>query len=415
MVLIYSREELLHYCKTFVIPKSKNIQEWEEGENFCISFLKPNEEHVLFVGNYLINLLKIECEESEQLKYSYALLTFFMCDNLLDRSIINRGHDAFYLFHGSFIRRDRSTIDYYQRCTLIKNIIRVYIKCKHLKSDTEVFESGSCNKTYYILNNNNACINCCDCNDCEYCIDCTNCNKCNHCISCYNSKTCIYSEKLSRCVYCKYSKQCTLCRTCNYCNQCNNCNFCSQCNNCKECKSCKYCSDCKDCTHLKNSDNCCDCNDCNYVKKGDKCSGIHNNKPIKGKEWDNVKKMTDIIKYSNYSLPIVKIVDINDEGWRIECTSKEYVIIYDSCGTIRFKGRLTCKTPCKLNVEDMYLCCGSIYNEHGVLIEILYIGRSKKRNQSKCLSIEKFCKGYYLCEELTQKYDLKGNVVYSTI
>ena len=63
----------------------------------------------------------------------------------------------------------------------------------------------------------------------------------------------------------------------------------------------------------------------------------------------------------------------------------------------------------------MYLCCGSIYNEHGVLTDVLYIGRTKKKDKSKCLSIENFCKGNYLCEKLVKKYDLMGNVVYSTI
>ncbi|MBR2022844.1 MAG: hypothetical protein IJ997_04050 [Mycoplasmataceae bacterium] len=413
MVLTYSREELLHYCKTFVVPKSKNIQEWEEGENFCISFLEPKEEYILFVGKYLINLLKIECEESEQLKYYYALLTFLMCDNLLDRSIVDKNYTSD-LFHYSFHKR-KYTLSYYEKCALVKNIKHVFIQCKHLNSDTEIFESGSCNQSYNLYNINDACINCFVCNFCEYCIDCTDCYKCNNCVSCYNSQTCIYSEKLVDCVHCKYSKQCTSCRTCNYCNQCNNCNFCTQCDNCKECKSCKYCSDCKDCTHLKNSDSCSDCKDCSYLTNSENCCEVYNEKHVRGKEWDNVKEIKDIIKDSNYSLPIVKVVDINDEGWRLECTSKEYVIIYDSCGIIRFKGRLTCKTPCKLNVEDMYLCCGSIYNEHGVLNDILYIGRSKKRNQSKCLSIENFCKGYYLCEELAQKYDLKGNVIYNNI
>ena len=151
------------------------------------------------------------------------------------------------------------------------------------------------------------------------------------------------------------------------------------------------------------------------MKKSGKYSGIHNDKPVKGKEWDTVEDITDIIKDSNYLLPIVKVIDINDEGWRLECTSQEYIIIYDPCGIVRFKGRLTNKNPCKLSVNNMYLCCGSIYNEHGVLTDILYIGRTKKKDQSKCLSIENFCKGNYLCEELAQKYDLKGNVIYNNI
>ena len=408
---MYSREELLHYCKTFVVPKSRSIRKWEEGESFCISFLNPKEEYVLFVGKYLINLLKIECEEHECLKYSYALLTFLMCDNLLDRSIVNSEHDEYFFFRGSFMRKNCYWDLFEDLQSLVKNIQRVYIKCEHLNSDTEVFESGSCNKSCSIYNSNYGCVNCFDCIDCEYCIDCTHCNKCNHCIDCTNCyecnycnsckriRNCIYSENLFRCFRCKYSKQCTLCRTCKDCNQCNNCNFCSQCNNCEKCRTCKYCCDCKECNH------------CSYVKNGDKCYGIHN----KSKEWNNVKEITDIIKDSNYLLPIVKVVDINDEGWRLECTSQEYIIIYDSCGVIRFKGRLTCKNPRKLSVDNMYLCCGSIYNEHGVLTDILYIGRTKKKNQSKCLSIENFCKGNYLCEKLVKKYDLMGNLVYSTI
>ena len=108
-------------------------------------------------------------------------------------------------------------------------------------------------------------------------------------------------------------------------------------------------------------------------------------------------------------------VDINYEGSTLECTSQEYIIIYDPCGIIRFKGRLTCKDPRKLNVDNMYLCCGSIYNEHGVLTDVLYIGRTKKKNQSKCLSIKDFCNGKSLCEKLVKKCDLMGNVVYSTI
>ena len=403
MVLTYSREELLHYCKNFVIPKSKNIRKWEEGESFCISFLNPEEKYVLFAGKYLINLLKIECEESEQLAYSYALLTFFMCDNLLDRSIVaDKGKDNYErdLFRFSFEERNSSVLSYRDKNALMNNIIKVFIRCGHLKSDTEVFESGSCNDLCYFESNNNyACINCYDCTRCEYCIDCTNCYECNYCNSCKRSQYCIYSENLFRCFRCKYSKQCTLCRTCRDCNQCNNCNFCSQCNNCEKCRTCKYCSDCKECNH------------CSYVKNGDKCCGIHN----KSKEWNNVEDILDIIKDSNYSLPIVKVVDINDEGWRLECTSQEYVIIYDSCGTIRFKGRLTNKNPCKLSVNNMYLCCGSIYNEHGVLTDVLYIGRTKKKDQSKCLSIENFCKGRCLCEELVRKYDLMGTIVYNTI
>lgn len=391
MVLTYSREELLHYCKNFVIPKSKNIKKWEEGESFCISFLNPKEEYVLFAGKYFINLLKIECEEHECLKYSYALLTFFMCDNLLDRSIVadkGRNNYEYDLFRFSFEERNNNILSYYEKNALMNNIQSVFIRCGHLKSDTKVFESGSCNDfCYFELNNNYACINCYNCTSCRYCIDCTDCYECNYCISCKESQTC------------KYSKQSTLCRTCRYCNQCNNCKYCEQCNNCEKCRTCKYCCDCKECNH------------CSYVKNGDKCCEIHN----KSKEWDNVKEITEIIKDSNYLLPIVKVVDINDEGWRIECTSKEYVIIYDSCGIVRFKGRLTNKNPRKLSVNNMYLCCGSIYNEHGILNDILYIGRSKKRNQSKCLSIENFCKGYYLCEELAQKYDLKGNIIYNNI
>ena len=415
MVLTYSREELLHYCKTFVVPKSRSILEWKEGESFCISFLKPKEEHVLFAGKYLINLLKIECEEHECIKYSYALLTFFMCDNLLDHSIVvdkgknNYEHD---LFCFSFEEREHTVLNYRAKNALMNNIQSVFIRCEHLNSDTEVFESGSCNDLcYFLLDNNYACINCYDCTSCHYCIDCTNCYECNYCNSCKRSRTCIYSENLFRCVYCKYSKQSTLCRTCKYCNKCNNCKYCAQCNNCEKCRTCKYCSDCKDCTHLKNSDNCCECNDCSYVKNGDKCYGIHN----KSKEWNNVKEITDIIKDSNYLLPIIKVVDINEEGWRLECTSQEYIIIYDSYGVVRFKGRLTCKNPRKLSVNNMYLCCGSIYNDHGVLTDILYIGRTKKKNQSKCLSIENFCKGKCLCEELVRKYDLTGTIVYDTI
>ena len=406
MALTYSREELLHYCKTFVIPKSRNVLEWEEGESFCISFLKPTEEHVLFVGKYLINLLKIECEESELLKYSYALLTFFMCDNLPDRSIIDRirntNRNTYFLFYCYLI--DTREIfgfvrDYFEKRALINNICDICIHCKHLNSDTKVFKSGSCNDSR-IIRDNDACINCYNCDKCKYCIDCTDCYKCNYCVSCEKSKTCIYSENLVKCVYCKYSKQCTSCRTCNYCNQCNYCKFCTQNNNCEKCISCKYC---------------CDCNDCTYLKKGESFSGIHNDKPVKGKEWDNVEDITDIVKDSNYLLPIIKVVDINDEGWRLECTSQEYIIIYDPCGIVRFKGRLTNKNPCKLSVDDMYLCCGSIYNNHGVLTDVLYIGRTKKKDQSKCLSIKDFCNGKSLCEKLVRKYDLTGTIVYSTI
>ena len=404
MVLTYSREELLHYCKNFVIPKSKSIHEWKEGESFCISFLNPKEEYILFVGKYLINLLKIECEESELLKYSYALLTFFMCENLLDYLIVDRERiqDTYYLFYRySVKKRDyHELLDDNEKCALVNNIRDIFIRCGHLKSDTKVFKSGSCNDSYIIWNDNIACINCYDCRRCEYCIDCTNCYKCEHCVSCERSRTCIYSENLAKCVYCKYSKQCASCKTCNYCNQCNYCKFCTQCNNCNDCRSCKHC---------------CECNDCTYLKKGNNFNGIHNDKPVKGKEWDTVKDITDIIKDSNYSLPIVKVIDINDEGWRLECTSQEYIIIYDPCGTIRFKGRLTCKNPCKLSIDNMYLCCGSIYNDHGVLTDVLYIGRTKKKDQSKCLSIKDFCNGKSLCEKLVKKYDLMGNVVYSTI
>ena len=83
--MIFTREELLTYCKNFVIPKSKDIKQWEQGENFCISFLETDDSHVLFVGDHLCKVLGIECKEhNERLKYSYALLTFLLCDNIYE-------------------------------------------------------------------------------------------------------------------------------------------------------------------------------------------------------------------------------------------------------------------------------------------------------------------------------------------
>ena len=141
-------------------------------------------------------------------------------------------------------------------------------------------------------------------------------------------------------------------------------------------------------------------------------NGIDKTPIAVNKQWKNVKDIEEIIKEENYNLPIVRVLDVNNDGWRLECTSKEYILIYDSENIIRFKGRLTNKNTKKLDLDDMFLCCGSIYNEHGGLEGILYISRTKKDDKRIRLSVKDFCSGNEIKFINQYKlFDLRGNVI----
>ena len=332
--MIYTREELLSYCKSFVIPKSKDIKQWESGENFCISFLETDDSHVLFVGNHLFKVLGIKCEEHECLKYSYALLTFLMCDNIYEhvdfKGLVQykQNNELCYnslWFNKLFITRN------IKKSAVINNIKQVCINYNYLKNefkfskDTSKFCSGSCNLDNSINKESYACINCKYTDHSNYCIQCNRCQYCNYCINNYG------------CTYCSNSENLTLC---------------------------------------KNSSR----NTTTIV--------IHD---LMTFEQHDIK---EIVNEENYKLPIVKVLNVNNDGWRIEYTSKEYILIYDPENTIRFKGRLTNKNAKKLELENSFLYCGLVYSNNGTLLGIAYFSRSSRSKGTK-LSVIDFCNNNY--------------------
>ena len=394
--MIFTREELITYCKNFVIPKSKDIKQWELGENFCISFFGTTDEYVLFAGKHLIDVLGFECEETDILKYSYALLTFLMCDTIYsyDLKYLCYTNDKWY--HNIFPMRETNSDGYSYNNNfshLYKNIKYTIVNYKNDKiickfdKNTHKFKSGSCNKST-CPRNNFACINSSYNDYCNYLINCEGCENCS------------------------FLTDSTNCKRCEYCDSCKSLTNCKHCNNCTNCKWLSDCEECKNCTSCKNCKSCNKCKKCILVEDLYNENGIDKTPIAVNKQWKNVKDIEEIIKEENYNLPIVRVLDINSNGWRLECTSKEYILIYDSENTIRFKGRLTNKNTKKLDLNDMFLCCGSVYNEHGGLEGILYISRTKKDDKRIRLSVKDFCSGNEIKFINQYKlFDLRGNVI----
>ena len=400
--MYFTREELVNFCKTFKRPEFCDIQKWKKSESFSIKFFYNtfcNNDDLVFIGKYIIETLGLELEDS--LQNCEALVTFFLVDNFID-------HDFEFMnvpnaiYSCLFNKPKTCHLEYY-----INNVKRLLINHTGLDFDknTKLFKSGSLNKIYRksrtgecIINRSISCINCESSYDCNRCINCKYCRSCKSCINC---EYCHSSNNLQNCTYTCSSSNCENCTECDRCSDCINCTDCIQCKNNVECNKCKKCNFCEKCLN---------CVKCLYVSKLSNSSNIDNHKTA---NWNNVKDIEEIIKEENYKLPIIKIIDINETGWRLECTSEEYVLIYDSDGNVRFKGRLTRKDPAKIeSIHDMHLCCGSIYDEHNVLTDILYVSRTKSKVPGRSLSIENFCNGKYLCKKMFKKYDLYGNLVF---
>lgn len=401
---------------------------------------------MLFIGKYIIETLCLKLEDS--LQNFEALVTFFLVDNFIDYDCTCKNVPEA-IYYRLFDKPKARHLKYF-----MNNVVRLLINHDGLDFDknTNLFKSGSLNKIYknengeYAISYNRSCVNCESSDNCTHCINCercyssgnlqnciysrysSNCKNCTKCKECYKCINC------TDCTECENSKECNNCKNCEKCNECSdciNCTDCTQCKdskelyNCKKCTECNKCSDCINCTgckHCKNSkglhnckqckfcEDCLNCIKCVYVSKLNNSVDIDDHKTT---TWNNVKDIEEIIKEENYKLPIIKIIDINETGWRLECTSGEYILIYDSDGIVRFKGRLTRKDPAKIeSIHDIYLCCGSIYNEHGVLADILYMSRRKTKSSGKSLSVEDFCNGKYLCRKIFKKYDVNGNVVF---
>lgn len=430
---IFTREELLNYCETFVIPKSTELEELEEGENVCISLFKPKLEHVLFVGEYLIKKLNINCDENNIKKYSYALLTFFMFDNIeIKNELKSKG--CRYLFDNERYSGDVNVLAD-EHMHGISNVLLNISSIKIFNSNE--FKSGSFRYISNLRPHNYACINCdscdycekcinCDnCKSCTFCTDCDHCEKCNHCEGCDHLKYCDYCSHCDDCIkcikckfcddciscrYCEYSRYCKLTKNSEHCNYCKQCTFCSRCDNlcnCKKCEVCEGCNHCNSCKACDNCYNCCYCDCKNRASKIDKTPKAIQHK-IQWNLHSDIEKLMDEFDCLDLR-PIVKTIDIyvNKEKWTLECTSTGYVIIQDSNFVTRFKGILTCKEPYKIEkLSDMYIHCGFVYNEDKSLKELLCAPRSKSKKQQKCLNVEDFCNGKYV--ENTKKYEYKS-------
>lgn len=429
---IFTREELLNYCETFVIPKSTKLEELEEGENVCISFFKPKLEHVLFVGEYLIKILNIDCDENNIKKYSYALLTFFMLDNIEIKNEL-KFKGCCYLFDD---KRYSANVDILADEHLhgISNVLLNISPAVDFNSNE--FKSGSCRYISNLRPHNYACINCDSCDYCEQCINCSNCKSCTFCTDCNYCKKCNYCEGCRRlencdhcshcddcikCIKCKFCDNCVSCRYCKesdyceltknseYCNYCRQCTFCSKCNNSYGCKKCECCDDCIQCNLC---DRCNDCDHCCYCVCEDNLSTIDKiPKAIQHKiQWNlhsDIEKLIDEIDCLD-SRPRIKGVNIyvNEEKWKLDCVSTGYIIIKDSRYVTRFKGVLTCKESYKIEkLSDMYLHCGFVFNEDETLKELLCASRYKSKNPQKRLSVEDFCNGKYINGK---KYEYKS-------
>ena len=471
--MYFTREELINFCKTFKQPEFCDIQKWKESESFSIKFLYDTyckDDDILFIGTYIIETLGLELRTSYE--NCEALVTFFLVDNFIDYDCTCKNVPEA-IYYRLFDKPKICHLEYFMNN--VKRLL-INHDGLDFDKNTKLFKSGSLNKIYkntngvYTISDNRCCINCessdycrrcINCKYCRYCYSCVNCEYCNssdnshncistdnssicenctqcdYCVACINCTNCIRFEfskecnDCENCAKCNYCSACVNCRDCtqcenskkcNNCENCTNCNQCSECNNCTNCNKCSDCIDCTGCKHCKNSKELCNCKQCKFCEDCLNCvkclyvSKLNNSVDIDDREttiWNNVKDIEEIIKEENYKLPIIKIIDIDKTGWRLECTSKEYILIYDSNGIVRFKGRLTRKDPAKIeSIHNMYLCCGSIYDEHGVLTDILYMSRRKTKSSGKSLSVEDFCNGKYLCKKMFKKYDLRGNLVF---
>ena len=81
--------------------------------------------------------------------------------------------------------------------------------------------------------NNENCVNCKDCINCQNCVSCDRCKNCHNCTACID------------CTSCENCKGCTRCTSCQ------NSTACEDCVDCQNCTSCIDCTDCQNCVGLK--------------------------------------------------------------------------------------------------------------------------------------------------------------------
>lgn len=331
--MIYTRKELIDYCNNFIIP---NRYDWENykdnyiekfNPNFSISLLGVEEKKILFIGNQLIKYLKFETEITEipfcnYKEFCHALCTFFTIKNLVVK------------FDTSYWKKQWKRNDpfkYFEsrsyKCILNLNV--------HL---LDAIKSLCINTENYV----------------------------------YTYRKDILDDKCSQekypDVYFEYFEYMNieddkyysgLYLNCEYDN--NNCLF-----------NCYYCQDSSYSINSSSLIRSHYCKNCNYVYDSSNVCNINNNQNINS----DFNFILPTISSFNYDIEQIDksyidliIQDINNDGWRIEYNDK-IIIIYNPNNYIVFKGLLT------VNDKGIYLCCGELNYNDGILYKRGYFGKN---------------------------------------
>lgn len=171
-------------------------------------------------------------------------------------------------------------------------------------------------------------INCYNCYDCKKCKNCRNCNNCDSCVNCTH---------------------------CNNCDSCVNCIHCVNCNDCNDCKHCEYCNNCNKCDGLLRSSH------CNNSYYSIECINTNNSILSYGCVNKNDCILTMVDKHVNIGNDLNTIIDLTDDGWRVELY-EHGIVMYDDMNNIRLIGKLDVENiDSNIDINKAHIVYGIIY------------------------------------------------------
>lgn len=233
-----------------------------------------------------------------------------------------------------------------------------------------------------------------------------------HCKNCENIKNCYCCTDCVNCLNSSILVDCNDCKNCDTCVNCKSCISCTECNNCESCRKCEKCSQC---THCKYSKQLNLCNEC--INQEDKTSVT---KHYYKREFHDIPEK--VIKLQNQL-----ILDLNDDGWRIEANDK-IIQLYNQDNNLVFQGLCqlknpkkyleSCKTHVKILLQEGYLyytdirvkCCYlflTVHSKYKICIDDIINMAEEEVVEYVKTNAKKSKNG------IVQVFDRRGNEVYT--
>lgn len=288
---------------------------------------------------------------------------------------------------------------YFVNCKYIpKYIYRYCINCNPISDNNHDYEDR-----YYTIQDYKAVVNNSENIEIWHNIHCKNCENIKNCYCCTNCKNCRNSSILVNCNDCK---------DCNTCVNCESCISCTECNDCESCRKCEKCSQCTLCKYSKRLNS---CNEC--INQEDKTNAMRH---YYKREFHDIPEKVIMLKD-----PF--ILDLNDEGWRIEANN-EIIQLYNQDNNLVFQGLCqlknpkkyleSCKTHVKILLQEGYLyytdicvkCCYlflTVHSKYKICIDNI-INMTEEEVVEYVKSNAKKSKN-----SIVQVFDRRGNEVYT--